>query len=210
MSGSSKAMLQVMAPLLGCMLCFSVAVIDVVVRRSWPTARAVGIEGPRAELRVLDEDAFLAAVHAMPALADSASPSWKQEASWDNADHLLAAADVFGERGWVTAVVPVFERVARGTCTRPCSRFVMVRSGPLGPLRLPRCWSVGQSSPRWHLSVVGVGVGDLAAVVQPRPRIDALDDGHEQVRVEARRSLEMLAQVDPDAADVVAGLPELR
>jgi hypothetical protein len=42
------------------------------------------------------------------------------------------------------------------------------------------------------------------------PRIDALDDGHEQVRVEARRSLEMLAQVDPDAADVVAGLPELR
>jgi HEAT repeat protein len=40
--------------------------------------------------------------------------------------------------------------------------------------------------------------------------IDALDDGDEQVRVEARRSLEMLAQVDPDAADVVAGLPELR
>jgi hypothetical protein len=40
--------------------------------------------------------------------------------------------------------------------------------------------------------------------------IDAFDDGHEQVRVEARRSLEMLAQVDPDAADVVAGLPELR
>ena len=42
------------------------------------------------------------------------------------------------------------------------------------------------------------------------PLIDALDDGDEQVRVEARRSLEMLARPDPDAADVVAGLPELR
>jgi hypothetical protein len=95
------------------------------------------IERHRAELRVWDEDAFLAAVHAIPALADSASPSWEQE-ECDNAYRLLAAADVIGSGGWVTAVVPVFERVARGTCTRPCRRFVMV---PSGPLRLPRCWS---------------------------------------------------------------------
>jgi HEAT repeat protein len=43
-----------------------------------------------------------------------------------------------------------------------------------------------------------------------QPLLDALEDDDEQVRVEARRSLEMLAQVHPDAADVVAGLPEQR
>ena len=73
---------------------------------------AEGIERHRAELRVLDEDAFLVAVRGIPALADSDSPSWEQEESWDDAYRLLAAADVIGERGWVRAVVPVFERVA--------------------------------------------------------------------------------------------------
>jgi HEAT repeat protein len=42
------------------------------------------------------------------------------------------------------------------------------------------------------------------------PLIDALDDDDEQVGVGARCSLEMLAQVHPAAAAVVAGLPELR
>jgi hypothetical protein len=64
--------------------------------------------------------------------------------------------------------------------------------------------------PRRHSSVVGVRVGDLAAAVQPRTTHRRARRWHEQVRVEARRSLEMLAQVDPDAAAVVAGLPELR
>jgi hypothetical protein len=43
-----------------------------------------------------------------------------------------------------------------------------------------------------------------------QPLIGALDDADERVRAEARRSLEMLAQVHPDAAGVVAGLPERR
>jgi hypothetical protein len=72
------------------------------------------IERHRAELRVLDEDGFLAAVRGIPALADSDSPSWEQEEPWDDAYRLLAAADVIGERGWVKAIVPVFERAARG------------------------------------------------------------------------------------------------
>jgi hypothetical protein len=76
---------------------------------------------------VLDEDAFLAAVHAIPALADSASPSWKQEKSWDNTYCLLAAADVIGEPGWVTVVVPVFEQFARGDLDESMQS---VRHGP--------------------------------------------------------------------------------
>jgi hypothetical protein len=115
MSGSSKVMLRVMAPLPwvhalllgGRHRCGGQ---EVVVQPS----PAEGIERHRAEPRLLDEDALLAAVRAIPALADSDAPSWEQEESWEDAYRLLAAADVIGERGRVAAVVPVFERVARG------------------------------------------------------------------------------------------------
>ena len=76
------------------MLSFSVAVIDVVVRRSWRNSPGGGdraSSGPSCGCG--DEDAFLAAVYAMLALADSDSPSWKQEECWDNAYRLLAAAE---------------------------------------------------------------------------------------------------------------------
>ena len=168
---------------------------------------AEGIERHRAELRVLDEDAFLAAVRAIPALADSDSPSWEQEASWDDAYRLLAAADVIGERGWVRAVVPVFERVARGDLYESMQS---VRHGPeraVGAAALAALLEPLASHPRagtrqWSVRELGI----LRQRSSLQPLIDALDDDDEQVRVEARLSLEMLAQVHPDAADVVAGL----
>jgi hypothetical protein len=87
----------------------------------------------------------------------------------------------------------------------------MVPSGLLGPLHLPRCWSrwpaILALAPRqWSVRELGI----LRQRSSLQPLIDALDDDDEQVRAKARGSLEMLAQVHPDAADVVAGLPEQR
>jgi HEAT repeat protein len=172
---------------------------------------AEGIERHRVELRVLDEDAFLAAVRAIPALAASDSPSWDQEGSWDDAYRLLAAADVIGERGWVRAVVPVFERVARGDLY---GTMQDVRHGPeraAGAAALAGLLEPLASHPRagtrqWSVRELGI----LRQRSSLQPLIDALGDDDELVRAEARLSLEMLAQVHPDAAEVVAGLPELR
>jgi HEAT repeat protein len=176
-----------------------------------PQSPAEGIERHRAELRVLDEDAFLAAVRAIPALADSDSPSWDQEASWDDAYRLLAAADVIGERGWFAAIVPVFERAASGDLYETMQS---IRHGPeraAGPSALAALLEPLASHPRagtrqWSVRELGI----LRQRSSLQPLIDALDDDDEQVRVGARRSLEMLAQMHPDAAEVVAGLPELR
>ena len=172
---------------------------------------AEGIERHRAELRVLDEDAFLAAVRAIPALADSDAPSWEQEEFWDDAYRLLAAADVIGELGWVRAVVPVFERVARGDLYESMQA---VRHGPeraagaaaLAALPEPLASHPRAGTGQWSVRELGI----LRQRSSLQPLLDALEDDDEQVRVEARRSLEMLAQVHPDAAEVVAGLPEQR
>jgi hypothetical protein len=183
-------------------------------RWSWvqeSPAPAEGIERHRAELRVLDEDAFLAAVRAIPALADSDAPLWEQEGSWEDAYRLLAAADVIGERGWVAAIVPVFERVARGDLFETMQS---VRHGPeqaAGAVQLAALLEPLTRHPRagtrqW--SVRELGIARQRSSLQPL--VDALDDGDGDVRVVARRSLEMLAQVHPDAADALAGGPELR
>jgi hypothetical protein len=172
---------------------------------------AEGIERHRAELRVLDEDALLSAVCAIPALADSDSLSWEREESWDDAYRLLAAADVIGERGWVRAVVPVFERVARGDLYETMQ---WVRHGPeraAGAAALAALLEPLASHPRagtrqWSVRELGI----LRQRSSLQPLIDVLDDDDEQVRIEARGSLEMLAQVHSDAAEVVAGLPEQR
>jgi hypothetical protein len=99
------------------------------------------IERHRAELRVLDEDGFLAAVRAIPALADSDSPSWEQEEPWDDAYRLLAAADVIGERGWIKPSCRSLNGPPGVIYTRPCSGFAMVPSGQPGRISWRRCWS---------------------------------------------------------------------
>ena len=169
------------------------------------------IERHRAELRVLDEDGFLAAVRAIPALADSDSPSWEQEEPWDDAYRLLAAADVIGERGWIKAIVPVFERAARGDLyeTMQWLRHGPERAAPAGQLAAllePLASHPRAGTRQWSVRELGI----LRQRSSLQPLIDALDDDDEQVRAETRCSLEMLAQVHPDAADVVAGLSEQR
>ena len=64
---------------------------------------AEAIQRQEAELCVLDEDAFLAALDRLSALADSDATVWEHQASSHDAYRLIAAADVIGERGWVGA-----------------------------------------------------------------------------------------------------------
>jgi HEAT repeats len=169
------------------------------------------IERHRAELRALDEDGFLAAVRAIPALADSDSPSWDQEEGWDHAYRLLAAADVIGERGWVKAVVPIFEQAARGDLFEAMQA---IRHGPeraVGAAQLAALLEPLTTHPRagtrqWSVRELGI----LRQRSSLQPLVAALDDEDEEVRVEASRSLKMLAQVHPDAAGVVPRPPEVR
>jgi HEAT repeat protein len=89
-----------------------------------------------------------------------------------------------------------------------------VRYGPeraagaaaLAALLEPLASHPGAGTRQWSVRELGI----LRQRSSLQPLIDVLDDDDEQVRVEARGSLEMLAQVHSDAAEVVAGLPELR
>jgi plasmid stabilization system protein ParE len=169
------------------------------------------IERHRVELRVLDEDGFLAAVRAIPALADSDSPSWEQEEPWDDAYRLLAAADVIGERGWVKAIVPVFERAARGDLYETMQ---WLRHGPeraaradqLAALLEPLTTHPRAGTRQWAVRELGI----LRQRSSLQPLIHALADDDDEVRTEARGSLEMLAQVHPEVVGFVSGLPGTR
>jgi hypothetical protein len=167
------------------------------------------IERHRVQLRGLDEAGFLGAVHSIPPLADSDSAIWDQEESWDDAYRLLAAADVIGERGWVRGVVPVFERAAKGDLYELMQD---IRHGPervagaaeLAALLEPLTRHERAGARQWSVRELGI----LRQGSSLQPLVDALRDDDEEVRREARTSIEMLGQVHPDAAYLVSGLPK--
>lgn len=174
---------------------------------------AEAIERHKAELRVLDEDAFLAALDRLPALADSDAAVWDQEESWDAVYRLVAAADVIGERGWVRAVVPVFERAARGDLY---GTMLSIRHGPeramladlagFAALLEPLTKHPRAGTRQWSVRELGI----LRQRSSLQPLVDALADDDVEVREEARFSLGMLGQVHPDVAALVARLPRGR
>lgn len=174
---------------------------------------AEAIERHKAELRVLDEDAFLAAVDRLPALADSDAAVWDQEESWDAVYRLVAAADVIGERGWVRAVVPVFERAARGDLY---GTMLSIRHGPeramladlagFAALLEPLTKHPRAGTRQWSVRELGI----LRERSSVQPLVDSLADDDVEVREEAWVSLGMLGQVHPDVAVLVARLPRGR
>lgn len=174
---------------------------------------AEAIQRHRAELRVLDEDAFLAAVDRLSALADSDAAVWEQEELWDDAYRLIAAADVIGERGWVRAIVPVFERAARGDLYETMQS---IRHGPeramgsdaagFAALLEPLTKQPRAGTRRWSVRELGI----LRQHSSVQPLVDALGDDDVEVREEAWVSLGMLGQVHPDVAALVARLAERR
>lgn len=171
---------------------------------------AVRIEQHRTQLRGLDEEEFLAAIRSIPALADSDSAIWDQEEPWADAYRLLAAADVIGERGWIRGVVPAFERAAKGDLYEVMQD---IRHGPeraaeaaeLAALLEPLTKHERAGTRQWSVRELGI----LRQRSSLQPLVDALrDDDDEEVRGEARTSLEMLGQVHPDAVNCLSRLPE--
>jgi HEAT repeat protein len=174
---------------------------------------AEAIQRHKAELRVLDEDAFLAALERLPGLADSDAAVWERQESWDDVYRLLAAADVIGERGWVRAIVPLFERAARGDLYEAMES---IRHGPeramgadpagFAALLEPLTKHPRAGTRQWSVRELGI----LRQRSSVQPLVDALADEDAEVSEEARVSLEMLGQVHPDVATLLARLAQGR
>jgi hypothetical protein len=79
-------------------------------------APADGIRRHREVIGPLSDDELIARIKALEPLpdADDDDPAWLEDATWDRAEFLLAAADAIGERRLVRAIAPLFQRVALG------------------------------------------------------------------------------------------------
>lgn len=165
------------------------------------------VERFRQELEPLDETAFLEVVDRIPSLPDSDDPSWESsEDPWVDLCRLVAAADVVGMNGWRSAVTKIFERAALGDVY---DMMQSIRHGPerafsddIAPLVAilePLARHARPGTRQWSIRELGIcrQHSSLSAL------LDALDDPVAQVRDEAHCSLEMLAQVDPEAAEIV-------
>lgn len=165
----------------------------------------------RQELESLDEATFLEAVDRIPALPDSDDPRWTlADEPWFDLCRLIAAADVVGINGWRSAVKPIYERAALGDVY---DRMQSIRHGPeqafqgdiksLVALLEPLARHARPGTRQWVIGELGICRSHSSlAVIR-----DALNDPVGEVRDEARCSLEMLAQVDPEAGEVVKRLP---
>jgi len=77
---------------------------------------ADAIRRHREVIGPLSDDELIARIETLEPLpdADNGDPAWLEDATWDRAEFLLAAADAIGERRLVRAIAPLFERAALG------------------------------------------------------------------------------------------------
>lgn len=77
---------------------------------------AEGIGRWRQVIEPLPDDELIARIEGTEPLpdADDGDPAWLEDATWDRAEFLLAAADAIGERRLLRAVAPLFQRAALG------------------------------------------------------------------------------------------------
>lgn len=171
---------------------------------------AEAIERHRVALRALSEDEFLIAIDQIPPLADTDSTIWDDEHRWEDAYRLVAAADVIGEQGWSKAIVPLFERAAKGDLY---GAMQSLRHGPekavphpqeLASLIEPLTRHPRAGTRQWSVRELGI--------LRQRSSLDrlleAFKDDVPEVRSEACTSLEMLGQEYSDVMDLVSALPE--
>lgn len=71
-------------------------------------APAEGIRRHREVIGPLSDDELIARIRALEPLPDADDPAWLEDAMWDRAEFLLAAADTIGERRLVRAIAPLF------------------------------------------------------------------------------------------------------
>src|SRR5215469_13396358 len=77
---------------------------------------ADGMARYRQVIKLLSDDELVARIEATEPLPDAGDddPAWLEDATWDRAEFLLAAADAIGERRLLRAIAPLFQRAALG------------------------------------------------------------------------------------------------
>ncbi len=167
-------------------------------------APSPGIRRHRQAIEPLSDDELIARIEGTEPLpdADDDDPAWLEDATWDRAEFLLAAADAIGERRLLRAIAPVFHRAALG------DGYEMMQDLRHGPERA--------AAPDWHVLTTIMrplarhhragcrrwAIRELGLLRDPQALDDlvsALGDEQPLVRSEACLSLSMLSQAVPAA-----------
>jgi hypothetical protein len=172
-------------------------------------APAEGIRLHRRVIAALSDDELISRITRSEPLpdADDDDPAWLEDATWDRAEFLRAAADAIGDRQLVQAIGPLFQRAALGDgyeimqgLRHGVERAVAQNWSLLAEIMRQLTRDPHGGCRRWAVRELGIlcdrrALGELAA---------ALSDVHSLVRREACTSLGMLAEAVPDTR------PEIR
>jgi HEAT repeat protein len=162
-------------------------------------APAAGIRHHRQVIRPLSDDELIARIKAVEPLPDAYDdhPAWLEDATWDRAEFLLAAADAIGERRLVRAIASLFQRAALGD---GYEMMQGLRHGPeravapdwrlLTSIMRPLTRDKRAGCRRWAVRELGL-LRDSQALDD---LVSALGDDEPLVRSEACMSLSMLSQ----------------
>jgi HEAT repeat protein len=165
-------------------------------------APADGIRRHRQAIGPLSDDELIARIEGTEPLPDAGDddPAWLEDATWDRAEFLIAAADATGERRLLRAIAPLFHRAALAD-----AREMMqgLRHGPeqaaapdwqaLTGIMRPLTRHHRAGCRRWAVRQLGI-LRDPQALDD---LLSALGDEHPLVRSEACTSLSMLGQAMP-------------
>lgn len=167
-------------------------------------APADGIRRHREAIGPLSDDELIALLESMEPLpdADDDDPAWLEDATWDRAEFLLAAADAIGKRRLLRGIAPLFQRAALGD---GYEMMQGLRHGPeravapdwqaLTGIMLPLTRDQRAGCRRWAVRELGI----LRTPQALDDLVEALGDDEPLVRSEACMSLGSLGQAAPDA-----------
>jgi HEAT repeat protein len=165
-------------------------------------APAAGIRRHRQVIEPLSDDELIARIESLEPLPDAhdGDPAWLEDATWDRAEFMLAAADAIGERRLVRAIAPLFQLAALGD---GYEMMQGLRHGPeraaapdsqvLTSIMRPLTHHERAGCRRWAVRELGILRDPLAL----DDLVSALGDQQPLVRCEACMSLGMLAQAAP-------------
>jgi len=160
---------------------------------------ADGIGRYRQVMEPLSDDELIARIEGTEPLpdADDDDPAWLEDATWDRAELLLAAADAIGERRLLHAIAPLFQRAALGDAHE---MMLSLRHGPeravapdwqvLTSVMRPLTRHHQAGCRRWAVRELGI-LRDPQAL---EDLVSALGDEQPLVRSEACASLGMLGK----------------
>jgi len=163
---------------------------------------ASGIDRHRQAIGPLSDDELIARIESTEPLPDTGDddPAWLDDATWDRAEFLLAAADAIGERRLLRAIAPLFQRAALGDANEMMQGL---RHGPeravapdwkaLSSIMRPLTRHHQAGCRRWAVRELGI-LRDPQALDD---LLSALADDQPLVRSEACTSLSMLALAEP-------------